>query len=75
MCLDVSGDVFGCFRYLVYWKQRLREEPPTAFCSVIMTNMDPKDIGEKEQYFLLSDVLEEDKHIREYLQKKKLVRQ
>ncbi|XP_069141616.1 zinc finger protein 277-like isoform X2 [Argopecten irradians] len=59
-------------RYLVYWKQRFKEQPITDFCSVIKTNTGEKDRDPSEDYFLLSDVLPEDKCYRQYLQKRKL---
>ncbi|XP_021369204.1 zinc finger protein 277-like [Mizuhopecten yessoensis] len=59
-------------RYLVYWKRRFKEQPITDFCSVIKTNTGEKDIDPSEDYYLLCDVLPEDKSFRQHLQKKKL---
>lgn len=59
-------------RYLLYWKARFKEQPVDDFCSTILTNTGDKDIGPKEQYYLLSDVLPEDKSLRNFLQKKTL---
>ncbi|XP_060079200.1 zinc finger protein 277-like [Ylistrum balloti] len=59
-------------RYLVYWKQRFKEQPITDFCSVIRTNTGEKDREPSEDYYLLCDVLPEDKSYRQHLQKKKL---
>lgn len=59
-------------RYLSYWKARFKEQPVEDFCSVILTNTREEDAGPKEQYYLLSDVLPEDKSLRNFLQKKTL---
>ncbi|XP_056000796.1 zinc finger protein 277-like isoform X2 [Ostrea edulis] len=61
-------------KYLTYWRQRFSEEDLKTFCSVISTN-NKNDVKESsEQYYLLCDVLAEDKTLREFLQKKKLER-
>ncbi|KAK6177340.1 hypothetical protein SNE40_015459 [Patella caerulea] len=59
-------------RYIKYWKKRLKEQPVTDFCSVIVTNTDVKDEDPKEEFYLLCDVLPEDKDLRQFLQKQKL---
>ncbi|XP_077981074.1 zinc finger protein 277-like [Glandiceps talaboti] len=59
-------------KYVEYWRKRFQQEPIKNFCSVIHTNSRPTDKGPKEEYYLLSDVLPEDKQIREYLQRKRL---
>ncbi|XP_063401923.1 zinc finger protein 277-like isoform X2 [Mytilus trossulus] len=59
-------------RYLLYWKARFKEQPVEDFCSIILTNSGDKDEGPKDQYYLLSDVLSEDKSLRNFLQKKTL---
>ncbi|KAM8862087.1 zinc finger protein 277 isoform 1-T1 [Synchiropus picturatus] len=58
-------------KYLLYWKGRLLEQPVTDFCSVIKTNSTgPAD--KQENYFLLCDILPEDRILRENLQQKRL---
>ncbi|KAJ8302312.1 hypothetical protein KUTeg_021299 [Tegillarca granosa] len=59
-------------RYMLYWKERLKELTISDICSVINTNTGSKDVGPKEQYYLLSDILPEDKKLREFLQKRNL---
>lgn len=59
-------------KYLTYWRQRFLEEDLTNFCSIISTKTSDRDKESKEQYYLLCDVLAEDKTLREFLQKKKL---
>ncbi|XP_014827925.1 PREDICTED: zinc finger protein 277 isoform X3 [Poecilia mexicana] len=58
-------------RYLVYWKGRFLEQPVTDFCSVIKTNS-TGPVEKQEDYFLLCDVLPEDRILRERLQQKRL---
>uniref|UniRef100_A0A3B5PTD7 Zinc finger protein 277 n=1 Tax=Xiphophorus maculatus TaxID=8083 RepID=A0A3B5PTD7_XIPMA len=60
-------------RYLVYWKGRFLEQPVPDFCSVIKTNS-TGPVEKQEDYFLLCDVLPEDRILRERLQQKRLVR-
>lgn len=58
-------------RYIMYWKKRFTEQPITDFCSVIKTNSQaPED--QQENYFLLCDVLPEDRILREELQQERL---
>ncbi|XP_061578684.1 zinc finger protein 277 [Cololabis saira] len=58
-------------KYVLYWKGRFLEQPVTDFCSVIKTNSTGP--AEKwEEYFLLCDVLPEDRILRENLQQKRL---
>uniref|UniRef100_A0A8C5MAY6 Zinc finger protein 277 n=1 Tax=Leptobrachium leishanense TaxID=445787 RepID=A0A8C5MAY6_9ANUR len=58
-------------RYCFYWKKRFAEQPVTNFCSVIRTNSEaPSD--QQEDYFLLCDVLPEDRILREQLQQERL---
>ncbi|XP_062617716.1 zinc finger protein 277-like [Saccostrea cucullata] len=60
-------------KYLTYWRQRFLEEDVTNFCSVITTSTKQENLKDSnEQYYLLCDVLAEDKTLREFLQKKKL---
>ncbi|XP_004069426.1 zinc finger protein 277 [Oryzias latipes] len=58
-------------KYMLYWKGRFLEQPVADFCSVIKTNSaGPAD--KQEEYFLLCDVLPEDRTLREKLQQKRL---
>ncbi|ESO90445.1 hypothetical protein LOTGIDRAFT_123167, partial [Lottia gigantea] len=57
-------------RYIDYWKKRLKEQPITDYCSVIYIYSSISD--PKEEYYLLCDVLPEDKDLRQFLQKQKL---
>ncbi|XP_073429402.1 zinc finger protein 277 isoform X2 [Dendrobates tinctorius] len=58
-------------RYILYWKKRFTEQAITDFCSVIRTNSQaPED--QQENYFLLCDVLPEDRILREELQQERL---
>ncbi|KAM6384707.1 zinc finger protein 277 isoform 1-T1 [Alca torda] len=58
-------------RYILYWKKRFAEQPITDFCSVIRTNSEAP-LEEQDNYFLLCDVLPEDRLLREQLQQKRL---
>uniref|UniRef100_A0A8C5EIF8 C2H2-type domain-containing protein n=1 Tax=Gouania willdenowi TaxID=441366 RepID=A0A8C5EIF8_GOUWI len=58
-------------KYLSYWKGRFLEQPITEFCSVIRTNS-TGPVEKQEEYFLLCDVLSEDRTLRENLQQKRL---
>uniref|UniRef100_A0AAX7SPE3 C2H2-type domain-containing protein n=1 Tax=Astatotilapia calliptera TaxID=8154 RepID=A0AAX7SPE3_ASTCA len=58
-------------KYLLYWKGRFLEQPLTDFCSVIKTNS-TGPVEKQEDYFLLCDVLPEDRVLREKLQQKRL---
>ncbi|XP_031471511.1 zinc finger protein 277 [Phasianus colchicus] len=58
-------------RYILYWKKRFAEQPVTDFCSVIRTNSEAP-LEEQDNYFLLCDVLPEDRLLREQLQQKRL---
>ncbi|NXD09637.1 ZN277 protein, partial [Nothocercus nigrocapillus] len=58
-------------RYILYWKKRFTEQPITDFCSVIRTNS-AAPLEEQDNYFLLCDVLPEDRLLREQLQQKRL---
>ncbi|XP_040266990.1 zinc finger protein 277 isoform X1 [Bufo bufo] len=58
-------------RYIIHWKKRFTEQAITDFCSVIRTNSKaPED--QQENYFLLCDVLPEDRILREELQQERL---
>ncbi|XP_041852240.1 zinc finger protein 277 [Melanotaenia boesemani] len=58
-------------KYMLYWKGRFLEQPVTDFCSVIKTNS-TSPVEKQEHYFLLCDVLPEDRLLREKLQQKRL---
>ncbi|XP_061630940.1 zinc finger protein 277 isoform X1 [Phyllopteryx taeniolatus] len=58
-------------KYLLYWKGRFLEQPITDFCSEIKTNS-TGPVEKQERYFLLCDVLPEDRALREKLQQKRL---
>ncbi|XP_054427345.1 zinc finger protein 277 [Pteronotus mesoamericanus] len=58
-------------RYILYWRKRFTEQPITDFCSVIRINS-TAPLEEQDNYFLLCDVLPEDRVLREELQKQKL---
>ncbi|KAF7223978.1 zinc finger protein 277 [Nothobranchius furzeri] len=58
-------------KYLQYWKGRFLEQPLTEFCSVIKTNS-TGPLEKQEDYFLLCDILPEDRILRERLQKQRL---
>ncbi|KAL0968584.1 hypothetical protein UPYG_G00268860 [Umbra pygmaea] len=58
-------------RYMQYWKKRILEQPITDFCSVIKTNSQGP-VEKQEHYFLLCDVLPEDRVLREQLQQNRL---
>eukprot|EP00069_Balaena_mysticetus_P006178 bmy_18427T0 len=58
-------------RYISYWRKRFTEQPITDFCSVIRINS-TAPFEEQDNYFLLCDVLPEDRILREELQKQRL---
>ncbi|KAM6152916.1 zinc finger protein 277 [Erethizon dorsatum] len=58
-------------RYILYWRKRFTEQPITDFCSVIRINS-TAPFEEQDNYFLLCDVLSEDRILREELQKQRL---
>ncbi|XP_027430226.1 zinc finger protein 277 isoform X3 [Zalophus californianus] len=58
-------------RYILYWRKRFTEQPITDFCSVIRINS-TAPLEEQDNYFLLCDVLPEDRLLREELQKQRL---
>ncbi|KAJ0029020.1 hypothetical protein NQD34_004017 [Periophthalmus magnuspinnatus] len=58
-------------QYLLHWKGRLLEQPVEDFCSVIRTNSQGP-VEKQEHYYLLCDVLPEDRVLREKLQQKRL---
>lgn len=58
-------------QYLLYWKGRFLEQPVEDFCSVIKTNS-TGPVEKQEDYYLLCDILPEDRVLREKLQQKRL---
>ncbi|KAM9753718.1 LOW QUALITY PROTEIN: zinc finger protein 277 [Menidia menidia] len=58
-------------KYMLYWRGRFLEQELTDFCSVIKTNS-TGPVEKQEHYFLLCDVLPEDRVLREKLQQKRL---
>ncbi|XP_070686757.1 zinc finger protein 277 isoform X2 [Pempheris klunzingeri] len=58
-------------KYMLYWRGRFMEQPVTDFCSVIKTNS-TGPVEKQEDYFLLCDVLPEDRILRERLQQQRL---
>ncbi|XP_061696624.1 zinc finger protein 277 isoform X2 [Syngnathoides biaculeatus] len=58
-------------KYLLYWKGRFLEQPITDFCSEIKTNS-TGPVEKQQSYFLLCDILPEDRALREKLQQKRL---
>ncbi|XP_063783353.1 zinc finger protein 277 isoform X2 [Pseudophryne corroboree] len=59
------------WRYAIYWKKRFTEQAITDFCSVIKTNSEASE-DQQENFFLLCDVLPEDRVLREQLQQERL---
>lgn len=56
-------------KYIEYWKQRFAEAPITEFCTTILADIKKDGVPLKgNEYYLLSDVHEEDKKVRERLQ-------
>lgn len=58
--------------YAIHWKNRFQQTSMEDYCSKILSNCGPKDVAQKEEYFLLCDALSEDKKVREELQIMKL---
>ncbi|KAM6971766.1 zinc finger protein 277 [Aplochiton taeniatus] len=58
-------------KYILYWKRRFLEGVITDFCSVMKTNSSGP-VEKQESFFLLCDVLPEDRVLREQLQQKRL---
>ena len=60
--------------YANFWKVRLRSGPMEEFCTVMLMDVTPDgEYSPDETYYLLSDVLPEDRELREGLQEKRLV--
>ncbi|XP_065059174.1 zinc finger protein 277-like [Rhopilema esculentum] len=53
--------------YMYYWKKRLAEVPITDVCAVIKSNTKDGDLGETEDFYLLTNFLPEDSALREQL--------
>ncbi|XP_059485528.1 zinc finger protein 277 [Neocloeon triangulifer] len=69
---DVSH-VASLKSYVNFWKVRMRSGPLEEFCSVMKMDVTPDGQPSKDEtYFLLSDILPEDKLLREGLQEKRL---
>lgn len=54
-------------KYLAYWKERLKAVKLVDVCFVIKTNTGANDKFESEDFYLLSDVLPEEKELRQKL--------
>lgn len=54
-------------KYLAYWKERLKTVKLDEVCFVIKTNTGANDKFDSEDFFLLSDVLPEEKELRQKL--------
>ncbi|CAH1783503.1 unnamed protein product, partial [Owenia fusiformis] len=60
-------------RYINYWRGRFSlQDDLKEFCTIIRTNTQEKDIVPSEDFYLLSDIIDEDKKLREILQREKL---
>ncbi|XP_063386576.1 zinc finger protein 277 [Cydia fagiglandana] len=69
---DVN-QIADLFEYLRYWRLRFRDESLPYFCTTMLLDSKPDGTKSKdEQYYLLSDVLPEDKELRSNLQQTKL---
>ncbi|KAL3852351.1 hypothetical protein ACJMK2_016006 [Sinanodonta woodiana] len=60
--------------YILYWKQRLKDEKPEDFFSIIKTEKKDKNETKEEEYYLLSDTHPEDRQLRDFLQRRRLER-
>ncbi|XP_045500614.1 zinc finger protein 277-like [Colias croceus] len=59
--------------YIKYWKSRFKEQSLPYFCTTMLLDKKPDGTKSKdEEYFLLSDVLPEDKELRSNLRQTKL---
>ncbi|CAB3385833.1 Hypothetical predicted protein [Cloeon dipterum] len=59
--------------YVKFWKARFQSGPLEEFCSVMKMDTTPDGKYSKDEvYFMLSDILPEDKQLREGLQRKRL---
>ncbi|XP_054275108.1 zinc finger protein 277-like [Macrosteles quadrilineatus] len=60
-------------RYVSYWRMRMKDNPLKEFCSTVFVDVEKEGkIFPNEKYFLLSDVLPEDRQLREGLQQQRL---
>ncbi|XP_037077256.1 zinc finger protein 277-like [Pollicipes pollicipes] len=60
--------------YCAYWAPRLTAGGLREYCFTVLTNTGPRDAEPSEEYFLLSPKLEEDRLLRERLQRCQLER-
>jgi len=61
--------------YVRYWKNKFRTAPLTAYCTTVRAEvaMDPMESKQnEEEFFMLSDIVPEDKELRVKLQKDRL---
>ncbi|CAG9788873.1 unnamed protein product [Diatraea saccharalis] len=59
--------------YLKYWRLRFKDQSLSFYCTTMLLDSKPDGTKSKnEEYFLLSDVLPEDKELRSNLQQNKL---
>ncbi|XP_050347792.1 zinc finger protein 277 [Nymphalis io] len=59
--------------YMKYWKQRFKDQNLPYYCTTMLLDNKPDGTKSKnEEYFLLSDVLPEDKEVRENIRQSKL---
>ncbi|XP_026495750.2 zinc finger protein 277 [Vanessa tameamea] len=59
--------------YVKYWKQRFKDQNLPYYCTTMLLDNKPDGTKSKnEEYFLLSDVLPEDKELRSNLRQSKL---
>ena len=56
--------------YVVYWRNKVQAEVMTDYCTQLKMKMEGEDV--EKDYFLLSDILPQDKELRMHLQLKKL---
>lgn len=69
---DVN-DVADLKDYMKYWKLRFKDQNLPYFCTTMLLDNKPDGTKSKnEEYFLLSDVLPEDKELRQNLRQNKL---
>jgi len=73
-CLVISdcNHITDKQNYFLHWKNRFENHKLSDFCHKILTNCGPKDFAPKEEFYLLSDSLPEDKEVRQKLKYMKL---
>uniref|UniRef100_A0A1B6FTR1 C2H2-type domain-containing protein n=1 Tax=Cuerna arida TaxID=1464854 RepID=A0A1B6FTR1_9HEMI len=60
-------------KYNSYWRVRLKEKSLKEFCSTVLVDVEKdNEILKNQEYFLLSDVLPEDRQLRKGLQQQRL---